>query len=485
MINRHPHMITEARSTRNDKIERGRMINRMISEHEKLSFPVNNLEYAILLAERYCILFGYFDVIKVALSCLYISYSTSQNKYGDMYYPETCGDILRNVNLKRNIPSLFDMGNSLDASVEQNLHLSYLCKKQVFNSLHTMYCSTDIFYACYFLIKGQRHQNDDGKITENISRHIISSTGNTIRISNSQYIDLSKYFIAFEEKYPATTIKTGVLGRHILRTPFTQSNMARNAISHQIRTGNSKIIGTGAHGIVYFVTDHDNDCKAIKVFHGKYNSRNSSNEKKEKVTDEFISELYCLQNIESEHVISVISYSENILCLEYCEISLDRVISLNVVDDEHKTEILHDVIKGIEAIHNASIVHCDIKPENVMMRNGKARIIDFGLSLFIPGNEERKLIKQSPPYRAPEVIKDRIVTKGIDIWGYGCIYYELTRGRSLLKSQTEIEQLKEIYCTINAEVESFDEILLGSLAIESKDRYSANQIKCLIENPTP
>lgn len=111
------------------------------------------------------------------------------------------------------------------------------------------------------------------------------------------------------------------------------------------------------------------------------------------------------------------------------------------------------VLDGLEFIHKMSIVHCDIKPENIMVGlpenfdpqnpsqyiDMKVKIIDFGSSCF--KSETTYTYIQSRFYRAPEVIFGIDYGYPIDIWSLGCLAAELYTGSPLLPGKTETEQI--------------------------------------------
>ena len=98
------------------------------------------------------------------------------------------------------------------------------------------------------------------------------------------------------------------------------------------------------------------------------------------------------------------------------------------------------------AMPNINVIHCDLKPENIMVKEkGKSgiKIIDFGNACF----SNRKMYKyvQSRHYRAPEVIMELPYTTQIDMWSLGCMLYELHfRGEPLFKTEDAVSQLTRI-----------------------------------------
>lgn len=76
-----------------------------------------------------------------------------------------------------------------------------------------------------------------------------------------------------------------------------------------------------------------------------------------------------------------------------------------------------------------SIIHCDLKPENVLLKQfnkSDIELIDFGSSCF--SDEKIYTYIQSRFYRAPETMLGIPYTTAIDMWSFGCILAELFTG---------------------------------------------------------
>lgn len=100
------------------------------------------------------------------------------------------------------------------------------------------------------------------------------------------------------------------------------------------------------------------------------------------------------------------------------------------------------VLRQLEQ-HKPPIVHCDLKPENVLLRDQNRsgiRVIDFGSACYWSAQPRHKYI-QSRFYRSPEVILELPYTTAIDRWSLGCVLAELHVGTALFPGKTELEQL--------------------------------------------
>jgi eukaryotic-like serine/threonine-protein kinase len=76
-------------------------------------------------------------------------------------------------------------------------------------------------------------------------------------------------------------------------------------------------------------------------------------------------------------------------------------------------------------LHARGFLHLDLKPSNVIVQSGQARVIDLSLSRK-PGPVPRGL--GSPPYLAPEQARGERATAATDVWGIGVTLYEAATG---------------------------------------------------------
>jgi serine/threonine protein kinase len=116
--------------------------------------------------------------------------------------------------------------------------------------------------------------------------------------------------------------------------------------------------------------------------------------------------------------------------LEYMPLGSLLDISLETKRSHHViSQIVRQMAEAIHCLHENDIIHCDIKPSNILIRNFEPLdlvLTDFGISSIIDAGESRKMttIKGTPMYWAPEAF-NRSVGRSCDWWGLGMILLEL------------------------------------------------------------
>ena len=140
----------------------------------------------------------------------------------------------------------------------------------------------------------------------------------------------------------------------------------------------------------------------------------------------------------------------NHICLTFDLLDLNLYQLIKSKNSNHKgldkiKRFTEQILSGINYYHNLNIIHCDIKPENIMIIEAKSliKIIDFGSGCF----DDKKIFTyiQSRYYRAPEVILEIGYDNKIDIWSLGCVIAEMYIGKPIFTGREEIEHF---FCII-------------------------------------
>lgn len=94
---------------------------------------------------------------------------------------------------------------------------------------------------------------------------------------------------------------------------------------------------------------------------------------------------------------------------------------------------------------DVNVAHCDLKPENVLLRHPQRsaiKVVDFGASCRV--SESMFTYVQSRFYRAPEVILGLPYDTQVDVWSLGCMLVELHTGYPLFAGRDEADQISII-----------------------------------------
>lgn len=141
--------------------------------------------------------------------------------------------------------------------------------------------------------------------------------------------------------------------------------------------------------------------------------------------------------------------------------------------------VVAQVADALDAAHAAGVIHCDVKPANVILdERGTAKLTDFGIARAARGPAEHELIA-TPRYIAPERIEGKTPTAASDVYGLGLVAYELLAGQppfegmgteDILRERLEgaVPSLRRARVGIDPEI---DAVVAKALARDPARRY--------------
>ncbi len=123
--------------------------------------------------------------------------------------------------------------------------------------------------------------------------------------------------------------------------------------------------------------------------------------------------------------------------------TLKKRLEQGLMPREEALRCFVQAARGLQALHERSLVHFDVKPANVFLKGDIARVGDFGLSKLV--TESRNSLsfgRGTPYYMAPEMLQRRGDHKS-DIYSLGVMLYECLCGDVPFKGDSEWEVLKK------------------------------------------
>ncbi|KAK3132344.1 hypothetical protein QOZ80_6AG0519810 [Eleusine coracana subsp. coracana] len=193
-------------------------------------------------------------------------------------------------------------------------------------------------------------------------------------------------------------------------------------------------LGQGGFGSVYFGTLPDGSRIAVKKLEGIGQGKK-----------EFRSEVTIIGSIHHIHLVKLRGFcaegTYRLLAYEYmAKGSLDRWIFRNsgdssLLDWDTRFNIALGTAKGLAYLHQdceSKIIHCDIKPENVLLdENFLAKVSDFGLAKLMTREQSHVFttLRGTRGYLAPEWITNYAISEKSDVYSYGMVLLEIISGR--------------------------------------------------------
>lgn len=164
--------------------------------------------------------------------------------------------------------------------------------------------------------------------------------------------------------------------------------------------------------------------------------------------------------------------------MEYCGGSLAEM--KKPVSPEEAAMMVINICEGLKYAHARSIIHLDLKPQNILLDNGVPKITDWGLSRLISGASHSVSPLFTVFYAAPEQINGDISDQRTDIWQIGVILYELVTGRLPFTGDSMVEigmgiatKAPERPGAVNPDAQPLDGIILKCLEKDSARRYQS------------
>lgn len=245
-------------------------------------------------------------------------------------------------------------------------------------------------------------------------------------------------------------------------------------------------IGKGSFATVYkCFNTKTNESVAIKsVVRSKLKSK--------KLVENLEIEISILKTMKHPHIVGLLDYKQTTshfhLVMDYCSMGdlsyfirkrnqlikthpvisslLERYPSPEGSHGLNEVLVIHflkQLVSALEFLRNKSLVHRDIKPQNLLLcpplhskqefKDGGfvglwelplLKIADFGFARFLPSTSMAETLCGSPLYMAPEILRYEKYNAKADLWSVGAVLYEMTVGKPPFRADNHVQLLKNI-----------------------------------------
>ncbi len=190
-------------------------------------------------------------------------------------------------------------------------------------------------------------------------------------------------------------------------------------------------IGNGARSTIYLATDEtDGTVVALKRLiyekpedHRVFEQTENEFKVAQRIDHPYVRKCYRLRKIRS-----MFKVREMLLSMEHFDgKTLEESTTLSLGD---VLLVFRMVATGLNAMHQAGYIHCDMKPNNILInKSGAIKIIDLGQSCPIGTTKSR--IQGTPDYIAPEQVKRRTLGPRTDVFNLGATMYWALTGKNV------------------------------------------------------
>jgi serine/threonine-protein kinase len=212
-------------------------------------------------------------------------------------------------------------------------------------------------------------------------------------------------------------------------------------------------LGEGGMGVVYRARDErlERDV-ALKVLAEGLLTDEAARKR-------FRKEAVALSRLNHPNIATVFDFDSeegmHFLVMEYVEgISLAHRIAAGALSEKETASIGAQIAQALEGAHDHGVVHCDLKPGNILLTpKGRVKILDFGLARLlrpVDGLEGTESLTQTTamagtlPYMTPEQLQGEAAEVRSDIHAAGAVLYEMATGQRAFREELTSRLIDDI-----------------------------------------
>jgi eukaryotic-like serine/threonine-protein kinase len=184
-------------------------------------------------------------------------------------------------------------------------------------------------------------------------------------------------------------------------------------------------------------------------------------------------------------VVDIYDYGVNegreFIAMEYFPCGDFKARLQNLLTEAEALEYLRRVAAALAVVHQQGILHRDLKPPNIMLReDGQIVLIDFGLAKSLTNftcSTAAGVLRGSPYYMSPEQAQGEVLDNRSDLYSLGVIFYEMLTGNKPFLGATAIEVLQQHVTApipqLPPDLQQHQLLLEGLMAKQRDDRFAS------------
>lgn len=245
-----------------------------------------------------------------------------------------------------------------------------------------------------------------------------------------------------------------------------------------------KLLGSGGMGEVWEAHDSRMDIPvAVKLLHASLLTHPTAKMRT-------LNEAKALAKIGAQgtraNVIRIYDFFEHegsvVLVLELVrDGDLGERLARGALDWKTSAKLMQQILGGLQSIHQAGLVHRDLKPGNILMEGELPLITDLGVAHDEKGRSTTRTgaLLGTPTYMSPEQIRGKSIDARSDLYSAGVLFFELLSGRPPFNDESEFD-LQRAHVEAEVPLEQIPsqvprgllDVLAVALAKAPEERYS-------------
>ena len=138
-----------------------------------------------------------------------------------------------------------------------------------------------------------------------------------------------------------------------------------------------------------------------------------------------------LTKLEHENIVPLLGVEKDaIIYAYYPGVNLAEALEVAPIPLARSLKIINDVMSALIYSHDNDVIHCDVKPGNILVRGEKALLADFGFAkdLALTAITDQDVMLGTPSYMAPEQFRGERNDPRSDLYSVGAVLYHMIHG---------------------------------------------------------